>query len=56
MQNLAWPKNPMIQRFHLVQNDIPVSILYGEKSWIMKLPEEVFKEKRPESYLNITVS
>lgn len=55
-QSFAWAKNPMIRRFQSVRNDVPVSILYGEKSWLRKLPDEMLREKRPESYLNIEVS
>lgn len=54
-QSFAWAKNPMIHRFQILRNDIPVTILYGEKSWLRRVPEEVFKEKRPNSYLNIEV-
>lgn len=46
----------MIRRFQFVRNDVPVSILYGEKSWLRKLTEEVLREKRPDSYINIEVN
>lgn len=55
-QSFAWAKNPMIRRFHMLRDDIPVTILYGENSWIRQLPENALKEKRhTSSYLNIEV-
>lgn len=55
-QSFAWAKNPMIRRFQSLREDIPVTVLYGEKSWIKKVPDEIFIEKRPRSYLSIEVS
>lgn len=51
----AYAKNPMIRRFQTLRKDVPITVLYGEKSWIRKIPDEIFKEKRPESYVKIHV-
>ncbi|CAM4918563.1 unnamed protein product [Rotaria socialis] len=31
---LAWSKNPMIDRIHLIDERIPIHFLHGEQSWI----------------------
>lgn len=55
-QSLFWAKNPMVDRFNSLKEDVPVTVLYGENSWIQKVPVEDFREKRPNSYLNVEVS
>lgn len=52
----AWAKNPMIHRFENVQDDLPVTILYGENSWIRKMSDDLVKEKRPNAFTQIKVS
>lgn len=56
LQGLGWAKNPMILRYHTLDKNVPITIIYGEKSWIRKTPEEVLKDQRPNSYVKVEVS
>ncbi|KAG5888209.1 hypothetical protein JTB14_036220 [Gonioctena quinquepunctata] len=54
-QSFAWAKHPMIHRLHNLNEEIPITILYGENSWITRIPDDVWKEKRPESYTKVKI-
>ncbi|XP_072396697.1 (Lyso)-N-acylphosphatidylethanolamine lipase-like [Diabrotica undecimpunctata] len=54
-QGLAWAKNPMIRRYHTLSKDVPLTVIYGEKSWIVKTPEDDLKNQRPESYVKAEI-
>ncbi|CAH1105241.1 unnamed protein product [Psylliodes chrysocephalus] len=55
LQGLGWAKNPMILRYHTLDKNVPITIIYGEKSWIRKTPEEVLKDQRPNSYVKVEI-
>ncbi|CAG9858496.1 unnamed protein product [Phyllotreta striolata] len=55
VQGLAWAKNPMMHRYHTLRQNVPVTVIYGEKSWIRKTPEAELKNKRPNSYVKIEI-
>ena len=54
-QNFAWAKKPMLHRIATELNpDLPVSIIYGGRSWVYRLNQSVmqlFQEVRPNSYV-----
>ncbi|KAJ8928507.1 hypothetical protein NQ314_018923 [Rhamnusium bicolor] len=54
-QGFILAKNPMVHRFDKITKDIPITVIFGEHSWIPKAPGYILKEKRPDSYVNIEV-
>lgn len=41
----AWAKRPMVSRIHELRMDVPVTMIYGSKSWVDSKPSEVVKER-----------
>ncbi|KAL1513602.1 hypothetical protein ABEB36_002993 [Hypothenemus hampei] len=49
-------KNPMVNRYDTIHTSIPITVIYGENSWIEKLSGVILKEKRQNvSYVNIDI-
>lgn len=34
MNGFGWAKNPMIKRIHEVRDDVPITLLFGSRSWV----------------------
>lgn len=51
MQGLGWAKNPMVKRVHELHKDVPITLMYGSKSWVDNLAAEIVKEKRMSSFV-----
>ncbi|XP_033733713.1 (Lyso)-N-acylphosphatidylethanolamine lipase-like [Pecten maximus] len=47
--------NPMVERIQQVQNDIPITMIHGENSWIKRDASYQVKELRKESSVDIKV-
>ena len=43
----------MFDRIHLLHPTVPLTMVYGSKSWVSVVPEEVIREKRPSSYVRV---
>ncbi|XP_012284163.1 protein ABHD4 [Orussus abietinus] len=54
MQNFGWAKNPILKRIDKLDPDIPMTLLYGSRSWIENAGETI-KQSRPYSYVNVQV-
>ncbi|CAH0401187.1 unnamed protein product [Chilo suppressalis] len=46
MDTLGWAKNPMVRRIDKLDKAIPVTVLYGARSWVENCTEQVFSEQR----------
>ncbi|XP_067002394.2 1-acylglycerol-3-phosphate O-acyltransferase ABHD5 isoform X2 [Anabrus simplex] len=55
MSGFGWAKNPMINRLDTLHPDIPITLIYGSRSWVDNAPGETIKEKRPGSYVNVQI-
>lgn len=54
-QSLLWAKRPMLERVHLLATGLPVTLIFGGRSWMdSKMGDEVAK-RRPNSYTLIVV-
>lgn len=51
----GWAKHPMIHRMDALRKDIPITVLYGSRSWVDNASGELILEKRPDSYVNVQV-
>lgn len=54
MSGMGWAKNPMINRIHLLKKDVPITLLYGGRSWIDNSAGEKIRERR-NGYVNVQV-
>lgn len=55
MSGFGWAKNPMVRRIDQLDSKIPITLLYGSRSWIDHSAGEVLKEKRYNSYFKLHV-
>uniref|UniRef100_A0A1B6CQ76 1-acylglycerol-3-phosphate O-acyltransferase ABHD5 n=1 Tax=Clastoptera arizonana TaxID=38151 RepID=A0A1B6CQ76_9HEMI len=46
---LGWAKNPMVSRIDRLRDDVPVTVLYGGRSWLDNGFGHVISETRPKS-------
>lgn len=51
MSGFGWAKNPMIRRIHEIRSDIPITLLYGKKSWVDSSAGDLIQKVRPSSYV-----
>lgn len=51
MAGFGWAKNPMIKRIHEIRHDVPITLLYGSRSWVDSASSEVIQKARPNSYV-----
>ncbi|KJH51133.1 hydrolase, alpha/beta domain protein [Dictyocaulus viviparus] len=50
----GWARRPMIKRFHKIDNLVPVTFLYGSRSWIDPSPAFDIKSKR-DGYTDVKI-
>lgn len=56
MFGLAWAKNPMVKRIDSMNKNIPITLLYGSRTWVDNTAGQIVKEKRIDSYVKVQVS
>ncbi|MFT7800121.1 protein ABHD4-like [Arapaima gigas] len=54
-ESLGWAKRPMLQRVHLLPPTLPVTLLYGARSWVDSVSGLHMEQLRPESYTRTVV-
>lgn len=53
--SFGWAKHPMVHRMDALRKDIPITVLYGSRSWVDSTSGEYIRDKRPDSYVNTQV-
>ena len=56
MAFFGWAKSPMLPRIADLHAEVPLTVLYGQESWISSVPKEEFEKLRPESFNDVHVS
>lgn len=51
MSGFVWAKNPMIKRIHEIRHDVPITLLYGSRSWVDSSAGDIIQKLRPNSYV-----
>ncbi|KAI4467325.1 hypothetical protein MML48_2g00006759 [Holotrichia oblita] len=51
MQGIGWAKHPMVKRIHELNKDVPITLMYGAKSWVDNMAAEIVKETRINSFV-----
>uniref|UniRef100_A0A6M2DK90 1-acylglycerol-3-phosphate O-acyltransferase ABHD5 n=1 Tax=Xenopsylla cheopis TaxID=163159 RepID=A0A6M2DK90_XENCH len=55
MTGFGWAKFPMVNRLDQLRDDIPITLLYGSRSWVDNSAGETIKQHRTKSYVNVQV-
>lgn len=55
MSGFGWAKNPMIKRMNQIRDDIPITILYGSRSWVDNSAGEAIKDTGHHNYVNVQI-
>lgn len=55
-ESLGWAKRPMLQRVHLLPPSMPVTMLYGARSWVDSSSGESVAQIRKQAYTKVLVS
>lgn len=56
LKGFGWTKYPMIKRYDQLHDSVPITVMYGENSWISKEPGIILQEMRgSDSYVNIEI-
>ena len=55
MSGFGWAKHPMINRVNQMKEHIPLTIIYGSRSWVDSAPGDQIRTLRPKSYVNVEV-
>ena len=57
MTGFGWAKHPIINRMNLLREDVPITLIYGARSWVDSSASDKIKELRSaDSYVNVIVS
>lgn len=55
MHGFGWAKNPVVKRMDKLSDDMPITLLYGSRSWVDNSAGETIKQYRSSSYVNVQV-
>lgn len=55
MHGFGWAKNPIIKRIDQLDDKVPITLLYGSRSWVDNSAGEKIKQVRSSSYVNVQV-
>ncbi|XP_050305853.1 (Lyso)-N-acylphosphatidylethanolamine lipase-like [Anthonomus grandis grandis] len=56
LNGFAWSKSPLINRSDKIDKNLPITVLYGEHSWVDKKPGSLLQEMRQStSYVNVDI-
>ncbi|KAG5321818.1 ABHD4 protein, partial [Acromyrmex heyeri] len=55
MHGFGWAKNPIVKRMDKLNDNIPITLLYGSRSWVDNSAGETIKQYRSSSYVNVQV-
>ncbi|XP_076687114.1 pummelig isoform X3 [Andrena cerasifolii] len=53
MQGFGWAKNPIVRRIDQLSPEIPITLLYGSRSWVDNSSWETLKQARSSAYINV---
>uniref|UniRef100_S4P050 Abhydrolase domain-containing protein 4 n=2 Tax=Pararge aegeria TaxID=116150 RepID=S4P050_9NEOP len=55
MHGFGWAKNPMVRRVTQLDPALPITVLYGSRSWVDNSTGQLLKENRPSSKTYVQV-
>ncbi|XP_076061546.1 (Lyso)-N-acylphosphatidylethanolamine lipase-like [Oratosquilla oratoria] len=55
MSGFGWAKYPMIHRMDSLKQDVPITLIYGARSWVDRDPGFQIQYMRKDSYVNVEI-
>ena len=55
MAGFGWAKYPMIHRMDSLQKEVPITLIYGARSWVDRDPGFQIKYMRQQSFVDVQV-
>lgn len=55
MSGFGWAKHPMIHRMKEIRDNIPITLLYGSRSWMDNSTGQLIKESGHHNYVNVQI-
>lgn len=55
-ESLGWAKRPMLQRVHLLPPSMPITMLYGARSWVDSSSGDRVVQIRNHAHTKVLVS
>lgn len=55
MASFGWAKYPMLHRISALRSDVPLTFIYGARSWVDRHPGQIIKENRKDSFVELHV-
>lgn len=55
-ESLGWAKRPMLQRVHLLPPSMPLTMLYGARSWVDSASGDRVVQIRNQAHTKVLVS
>ncbi|CAL8096900.1 unnamed protein product [Orchesella dallaii] len=55
MSSFGWAKYPMINRIPSLRKDVPMTLIYGSRSWVDHCPGAMIQQMRPNSYVDVQI-
>ncbi|KAF2359184.1 Alpha/beta hydrolase fold-1 [Trinorchestia longiramus] len=55
MSGFGWAKHPMVHRLDSLQQEVPITLVYGSRSWIDRDPGFQIKYSRPNSFVDVQI-
>lgn len=56
MSGYGWAKNPLVRRVDKLNSKLPITLMYGSRSWVDHSAADVLQEKHVGSYFKLQVS
>jgi len=55
MSSFGWAKYPMSNRIASLNKDVPLTMIYGSRSWVDHCPGTMIQQIRGDSYVNVQI-
>lgn len=55
MSGFGWAKNPLVRRINKLDENLPITLMYGSRTWLDHSAANILQEKRVGSYFKLQV-
>lgn len=55
MSGFGWAKHPLVRRIDKLDPNLPITLMYGSRSWVDHSAADILQEKKVGSYFKLQV-